>query len=123
MFKRRYTDLRFGWSVFAPVISFANFIMILYLAVKDTLPVEIIIPFLVIGLVTGLTFLGTYFRRKQLPIDNTMHYEQQTESAKTNRILFDELHKIERHLGIEISQESINRQRYMHDIECGKYGK
>lgn len=123
MFRRRYLDLRLGWSTFAPVIAFANFIMISYIALKDVFPIEVVLPFVVFGMIIGLTLLGNIFRKKQLSIDNNLNYEQQTEPAKTARILFDDLHKIQKHMGIEISQESINRCRYMYDIERGKFGK
>lgn len=115
-----YVDLRFGWSAIAPVIGFANFIMLSYIAIKAYIPFEIIIPILTISLIISLTIIGTIFRKKQLSIDSTMNYEQQVEPARTGRIGFDNAHAIMEKLGIPIPEESINRRDYLYRIENGK---
>ncbi len=128
MIREKYVDIRLGWSIISPVIGFINFIMLIYITVKsnitinEILPVQLSIPVIIILLIITIVITGTLFRKKQLKIDSTLNYEQQIEPAKTTRILFDDLHIIQRQLGLQIRQESINRRQYMLDIESGKFG-
>src|SRR5688572_8010581 len=94
-----YVDLRFGWTVIGPAIGFANFLMLAYITfVKDIMPLEVFAPLFSVAVVVGLTYLGKLFRTKQLKIDSVKNYEQQIEPNKTTRIMFDDLHEIQKHL-------------------------
>jgi len=125
--REKYLDIRLGWSNIAPVIALINFVMLVYITVKDNpslhfIPVNILMPIFIIGFSLFIITSGTIFRKKQMKIDSTLSYEQQREPAKTTRILFDDIHTIQKLLNIRVSSESINRRQYMYDIEVGKYG-
>lgn len=116
-----YVDLRFGWGAVAPIFGFSNFVLLAYISViKEVLPLEVFAPVFGVTMLFSLTALGKVFRKKQLKVDSTLNYEQQTEPAKTARVMFDDLHKIQDHLNIPISEESKERRNYMHDIENSK---
>lgn len=125
--REKYLDIRLGWSNIAPAISFINFIMLVYITIKNDglfigIPINLLMVVFTIGFSALVIISGTVFRKKQLTIDSTLNYEQQREPAKTTRILFDDIHTIQKLLNIPISSESINRRQYMYDIEVGKYG-
>lgn len=122
-----YLDARLGWSIISPIIGLFNFVMLFYITIKTNttlqfIPINILMPIFIISFLIVIVISGTTFRKKQLKIDSNLNYEQQTEPARTTRIIFDDLHLIQKMLSIPISQESINRRQYMYDIESGKYG-
>jgi hypothetical protein len=119
--RKRYTDLRFGLTAISPLLSFGTFVTVIYTQISDSIAFEIFLPLMIVGLLSIVTVVGIMFRTMQLKVDSTLNYEQQIEPARTTRILFDDLHKIQEQLGIDISDDSITRRKYMKNIEDSDY--
>lgn len=111
--QRRYTDFRLGFTAISPFIALANLIMLVFL----TLDNMTLMPIIIIALIITFVIAGKLFRTLQLKIDNNLNYEQQIDAIITTRLIYDDLHKIQEHLGIPISKESLNRRNYFFKIE------
>lgn len=119
--REKYVDLRFGLTAIAPIFSFGTFIMLAHSVIlNESIPLILFAPASGVLFLTVFTLIGTAFRKKQLKVDSTLNYEQQPAPCKTTRIMFDDLHRIQKHLNIEISSDSIAQREYMKKIEDSK---
>ncbi len=117
--KRRYYDLRQGWTILAPLFAYSNFVLIIYnfTELKDFLSQEYFIIFFTIGAGIILLVMGKTFRKKQLSTDLNLAYERSTQYAKTERIQLEVTKKILEKLDEPISQELNDRIEYLQRIE------
>ncbi len=120
--KRRYSDMKYAIGVIAPIIAYSNFILIAYnfTDLKNIIPFYIFAPLFSIGLVIMLTLIGKVFRKKQLATDITLIYEQSVESARTARVSMEFAVLLGKKLGLEPTQEYLDRIEYHRQIERGE---
>ncbi len=104
--RRRFTDIKFGYSLIGPIIVYANFSLIAYnfTDLKEWIPFGIFVVFFAIGLATVLAFAGLVFRKYQLPTDFRLQYERNVEFVKSQLAILEGIREI-------LDTESVHSQR------------
>ena len=112
--KRYFVDLRYGYSLIAPLIAYSNFLLIGYnfTEAHELIPFEIFTILFTAGMVSVLVVIGRTFRHKQLSTDEDLRYERAKQQARTNRILLEALAGRASHEDID------ERIRYLRDVEA-----
>lgn len=117
--KRRYFDGRIGYTLIAPLFAVNNFVLIAYnfTDLKNIIPFDFFVLFFILSSVVVLVFLGNTFRNKQLSIDVDLSYEKSPQQATTNRIILEQIQKIQFQNNLVISKELKDRIDYLRNIE------
>lgn len=121
-FKRRYYDLRQGWTVLAPLFAYSNFVLIIYnfTNLKEIVSQEIFVILFSVGAGLILLLMGKTFRKKQLSVDLSLAYERNKAAAKTLRIHLETSKRILEKMNEPVSIELEERIEYLRSIESGK---
>ena len=121
-FKRRYYDLRQGWTILAPLFAYSNFVLIIYnfTDLRESLSQEMFIILFSIGAGIILLLMGKTFRKNQLSVDLSLAYERNKAAAKTLRIHLETSKKILEKMNEPIPEELEERIEYLRKIESGK---
>jgi len=118
--KRRYFEFRQGNVTLSPILQFANFLMLSYLVISDTIPFYIFVPLFILTILITYTVVGNRFRKIQTPTDLNLSYEKATQAAVTVCQLMKSQLVIMKELKIKIPNGYEKRLEYMKKISEGK---
>jgi len=113
--QKSYFDLRLGMPIFFPFLSMSNFLLIAYnfTGLKDVMGFELFAVLLAVTMVLTLVIIGRTFRKVQLATESDLGYERQKQSAKTQRVILENL------LSSKHNDELVERIAYLKKIEVG----
>lgn len=116
--KKIYYDLRQGYAQFGFVLAVGNFIIIMYglTDINKIISIWVFAGLFIIMMFVGLVLLGRFYRTKQNSVEHDLSYFQMRENAKTNRILFDAIIKLNEKFEID-SDKLIERRDFLSGIE------
>jgi len=110
--RRRFTDIKFGYSLIGPLIAYSNFSLIAYnfTALKDLVPFGIFVIFFAVGLAVILAFAGMVFRKYQLPTDFRLQYERNVELVESQLAILEGIFEILNAVPVHDPRENRNSQ-------------
>ena len=90
--KRKYADIRWGYSQIGFFIGLANFLLLVYnfTEAKDFISFELFVLLLSVILLVGLTMIGKVFRKTQMSVDHDLGFEQAPLNAKVYRLILEQ---------------------------------
>lgn len=88
--KRRFFDFRYGFPFLSPLIGVSNFVLIAYnFTMLQVIPFEVFVILFCLVFGSGVVFIGAMMRKKQLPTDYKMQYEQSIEFITSIRMTME----------------------------------
>lgn len=114
--KKWYVELRYGSAIATPLFSYSSFVLIAYnFTGLSIVPFPIFAVLFSIGLIAGFITIGSLFRQKQMSTDQDILYQQQRDSARTQKIILEAIHEM-----MESSSKKLDvyeRIQYLKQIE------
>lgn len=114
--KKWYTELRYGSAVATPLFSYSSFVLIAYNFTNlSFIPFPVFAAGFTIGLVAMFVLIGRGFRVYQMSTDQDILYQQQRDSARTQKIILEALYDM-----MESSSKKLDvyeRIQYLKQIE------
>ena len=117
--KNIYFDIRLGGITLNPLIAIINFLMLSFLVIENVIPFWLFVPLFLIGVFILYSIVGNKFRKIQYETDSNLIYEKQTEQARTNLELFNQIRLISLKTNTPLTLSYQKRIFYLEEIIKG----
>jgi len=117
--KNIYFDIRLGGITLNPLIAIINFLMLSFLVIENVIPFWLFVPLFLLGVFILYSIVGNKFRKIQYETDSNLIYEKQTEQARTNLELFNQIRLISLKTNTPLTLSYQKRIFYLEEIIKG----
>ena len=112
--KRRYSDLRWGYSQVGVIIGLSNFLLLAYnfTNAKELTSFPIFVSLTAVGFGLSLILIGHVFKKQQMSTDHDIGFEHSPVIAKAYRLILQQLPQTE---------ETMQFVKYLKKIEARSF--